>query len=151
MRGAEPGSVRVQVYLSDTRLVAALEREARRTGLSLSQTAGRALARGLHWTVQADAEDRLLKLERSLRDHMRATARDMVIVQELVVELARAFFLRLPDVEADEDPLLRAAVDIRIERLLDATAARILAGGSRSDRVQAADAAEAAPRSRGDG
>ena len=76
--------------------------------------------------------DRLLQLERSLRDHMRSTARDMQIVQELLVEVARAFFLRLPDAMVDEDPTVQAAVERRIERLLDATAARIVSGASRT-------------------
>jgi len=70
-----------------------------------------------------------------LRDHMRSTARDMQIVQELLVELARAFFLRLPDGIVDEDPTVQAAVDRRIERMLDATAARIVAGRSRTART----------------
>ncbi len=59
---------------------------------------------------------------------MRSTARDMQIVQELLIEVARAFFVRLPDAIVDEDPTVQAAVDRRIERLLDATAARIVAG-----------------------
>ena len=56
----------------------------------------------------------------------------MQIVQELLIEVARAFFVRLPDAIVDEDPTVQAAVDRRIERLLDATAARIVAG--RTDR-----------------
>jgi hypothetical protein len=120
----------VQVYLADPRVATALNREARVSKIPLSQAAGRAIVRGLQKSPQADPEDRLLRLERSLRDHMRSTARDMQIVQELMVELARAFFLRLPDAVVDEDPTVQAAVDRRIERLLDATAARIVAGGS---------------------
>ena len=65
---------------------------------------------------------------------MRSTARDMQIVQELLVEVARAFFLRLPDAVIDNDPTVQAAVERRIERLLDATAARIVSGGSRAHR-----------------
>ena len=53
---------------------------------------------------------------------MRSTARDVQIIQELVIELARAFFLRLPDAVTDRDPVTLAAVDRRIEALLDATA-----------------------------
>lgn len=119
---------RVQVYLTDPRIAAGLNREARSGKIPLSQAAGRAIARGLLRSPQADPEDRLLQLERSLRDHMRSTARDMQIVQELLIEVARAFFLRLPDAVIDEDPTVQAAVDRRIERLLDATAARIVAG-----------------------
>lgn len=121
---------RVQVYLTDPKIAKALDREARAGRMPLSQAAGRAITRGLQKSPQADPEDRLLYLERSLRDHMRATARDMQIVQELLIEVARAFFLRLPDAVIDQDPTVQAAVDRRIERLLDATAARIVAGRS---------------------
>jgi cysteine sulfinate desulfinase/cysteine desulfurase-like protein len=121
-------SARVQVYLTDPKIVSGLNREARSGRMPLSQAAGRAIARGLQKSPQADSEDRLLQLERSLRDHMRSTARDMQIVQELLIEVARAFFIRLPDAVVDEDPTVQAAVDRRIERLLDATAARIVAG-----------------------
>lgn len=119
---------RVQVYLVDPKVAKALDREARVGRIPLSQAAGRAIARGLQKSAQADPEDRLLYLERSLRDHMHSTARDMQIVQELLIEVARAFFLRLPDAIVDQDPTVQAAVDRRIERLLDATAARIVAG-----------------------
>lgn len=133
---------RVQVYLTDPRVAAGLTREARSGRIPLSQAAGRAIARGLRSPV-ADPEDRLLRLERSLRDHMRSTARDLQIIQELLIEVARAFFLRLPDAVIDEDPTVQAAVDRRIERLLDATAARIVAGGAvRSGRDGAAADAE---------
>ncbi|MFN3354217.1 MAG: hypothetical protein ACK4Z5_11465 [Brevundimonas sp.] len=123
-------STRIQVYLSDPRLIEALKRDARLAGQSLSQAAGRAVARGLARTVAADPDDRLAALERALRDHMRSNQRDMQIVQELVVELARAFFLRLPDAAIDEDPMMLASVERRIDRLLDATAARLIRGGT---------------------
>jgi hypothetical protein len=129
---------RVQVYLSDPRIVSGLNREARSSRVPLSQAAGRAIARGLLKSPQADPEDRLLRLERSLRDHMRSTARDMQIVQELLIEVARTFFVRLPDAVADQDPTVQAAVERRIERLLDATAARIVAGGSVRDGAEPA-------------
>ena len=93
--------------------------------MTLSRAAEQAIARGLLRRPNADPEDRLLSPDRALRDHMRATARDMTIVQEVLVEFARAFFSRLPETAADEDPLLRASVEARIERLLDAAAARI--------------------------
>lgn len=132
MTRTNPQTARVQVYLTDPKLATALNREARAGRMPLSQAAGRAISRGLQKSPHADPEDRLLQLERSLRDHMRSTARDMQIVQELLIEVARAFFLRLPDAVVDQDPTVQAAVDRRIERLLDATAARIVAG--RSDR-----------------
>jgi len=141
-------TTRVQVYLTDRRLIAALDREARQANISQSQAAGRAMARGLSRSLQADPDDRLLHLDRALRDHMRSTARDMGIIQELVVELARAFFLRLPDAAIDDDPVVRAAMERRIERMLDATAARVVSGGSRIPEP-ASDIAE--PRSFGPG
>jgi hypothetical protein len=128
MARKDASTCRVQVYLTDPKVAAGLSREARSGRMPLSQAAGRAIARGLQRSPQADPEDRLLQLERALRDHMRSTARDMQIVQELLIEVARAFFLRLPDAVVDEDPTVQAAVDRRIERLLDATASRIVAG-----------------------
>ena len=124
---------RVQVYLTDPKIAKALDREARSGRMPLSQAASRAISRGLMRSPQADPEDRMLALDRALRDHMRATARDMQIVQELLIEVARAFFMRLPDALVDQDPTIQAAVDRRIERLLDATAERIVAGGSRGE------------------
>lgn len=134
---------RVQVYFENPKTELALRREARASRITISRAAEQAIARGLHRRAAADPEDRVLALDRALRDHMRATARDMTIVQELLVEFARAFFTRLPDTTADQDPLLRAAVEARIERLLDAAAARIIAGSSR--RIEAEPSAE--PRS----
>src|SRR5690606_33312347 len=78
---------RVQVYLSDPKVVTGLNREARAGRMALSQAAGRAIARGLQNKGAGEAEDRLETLERALRDHMRSTARDMQIVQELLVEM----------------------------------------------------------------
>jgi hypothetical protein len=139
---------RVQVYFENPKTELALRREARAGKLTLSRAAEQAIARGLIKRPQADPEDRLLNLERGLRDHMRAMARDMTIVQELLVEFARAFFLRLPDTAADEDPLLRAAVEVRIERLLDAAAARIAGGGThRSEEPQAPETRASEARS----
>jgi len=133
-------TARLQVYINDPKVVSSLNREARANKISQSQAAGRALTRGLQKSPHADPEDRLLRLEQSLSGHMRATARDMQIVQELLIEVARAFFLRLPDALVDQDPTVQAAVDRRIERLLDATAARIVAGRSgRGDNPVAAE------------
>lgn len=141
MARAEPRTARIQVYLTDPKVTAALNREARQARIPLSQAAGRAIARGLERSVPADPEDRLLRLERGLRDHMRANARDMAITQELMVEIARAFFVRLPDTFADADPLVQAAVERRIDRLLDAAAARIASGASRESLPDAAKSA----------
>lgn len=143
MARGEKLATRVQVYLNDPKVVSSLNREARVGRIALSQAAGQAIMRGLARNPKVDPEDRLLNLERSLRDHMRSTGRDMQIVQELLIELARAFFLRLPDAVADEDPTVQAAVERRIERLLDETAARIVS--CRRDGERAVVSAE--PRS----
>lgn len=143
MARGEKLATRVQVYLNDPKVVSSLNREARVGRIALSQAAGQAIMRGLARNPKVDPEDRLLNLERSLRDHMRSTGRDMQIVQELLIELARAFFLRLPDAVADEDPTVQAAVERRIERLLDETAARIVS--ARRDGERAVVSAE--PRS----
>ncbi len=136
----EKPTPRVQVYFENPKTELALRREARANRMTLSRAAEQAISRGLQRRPAADSEDRLLSLDRALRDHMRATARDMTIVQELLVEFARAFFARLPDTAADQDPLLRAAVEARIGRLLDAAAARIVAGGTRTtDEATAAE------------
>ncbi|WP_293483015.1 hypothetical protein [Phenylobacterium sp.] len=136
----EKPTPRVQVYFENPKTELALRREARANRMTLSRAAEQAISRGLQRRPAADPEDRLLSLDRALRDHMRATARDMTIVQELLVEFARAFFARLPDTAADQDPLLRAAVEARIGRLLDAAAARIVAGGTRTtDEATAAE------------
>lgn len=142
MARRETPATRVQVYINDPKVVSSLNRAARAGRIALSQAAGQAIARGLLRNPKADPNDRLLNLERSLRDHMRSTGRDMQIVQELLIEVAKAFFLRLPDAVADEDPTVQAAVERRIERLLDATAARIVSG--RRDGERAAVAAEPA-------
>lgn len=128
MRERETAATRIQVYLTDPRIVAALQREARSANIPISQAAGRSLAKGLARSLPADPDDRLLQLDRALRDHMRSTARDVQIIQELVIEVARAFFMRLPDAVTDQDPVARAAVDRRIEQLLDDTAARLISG-----------------------
>lgn len=138
MSRREKLATRVQVYLNDPKVVSSLNREARTGRIALSQAAGQAIVRGLLKSPRADPEDRLLNLERSLRDHMRSTGRDMQIVQELLIEVAKAFFLRLPDAVADEDPTVQAAVDRRIERLLDATAARIVSGRREGGRAATA-------------
>lgn len=143
MARSEKLATRVQVYLNDPKVVSSLNREARVGRIALSQAASQAIVRGLARNPKADPDDRLLNLERSLRDHMRSTGRDMQIVQELLIEVAKAFFLRLPDALVDEDPTVQAAVERRIERLLDATAARIVSGRRAGEPVAVA----AEPRS----
>lgn len=133
VRRAPVQTCRVQVYLNDPKVITGLSREARSSRLSVSQAAGHAIARGLQANPRADPDDRLLVLEQSLKGHMRSTRQDMQIIQELVVEVARALFIRLPDVIADQDATVQAAVDRRIERMLDDTAARIVSGRYEGD------------------
>jgi type IV secretion system protein VirD4 len=123
-----PVTVRVQVYLTDPKVIAALNREAKATRQPLSQAAGRAIARGLKRSLPADPEDRLLALDRHIRDHARAVARDLQILQELHVEGFREMLPAFPEVAADRDPLARATVERRIERVLDRVAASIVRG-----------------------
>ena len=53
MPAKDPVTVRVQVYLTDPRVIAALNREAKATKQPLSQAAGRAIARGLKKSLPA--------------------------------------------------------------------------------------------------
>jgi hypothetical protein len=129
-RREDPPTARVQVYFENPKVEQALRREARAGKVPLSRAAERAIERGLVKRPTGEPEDRLLNVERALRDHMRNTARDMSIVQELLVEVARLFLQRLPDTPADHDPLLLAAVEARLERMFDAAAGRIAAGGT---------------------
>nr|WP_312447412.1 hypothetical protein [Brevundimonas naejangsanensis] len=89
-------TTRIQVYVSDPRTLAALRRASRTLGHSLSETAARALTRGLARSTAADPDDRLLALDRALRRHMAVAQRDMQITQELIVELARPSFSGCP-------------------------------------------------------
>lgn len=147
-RADDKPTPRVQVYFENPKTELSLRREARAAKLTLSRAAEQAIARGLLKRPQADPEDRLLNLERALRDHMRAMARDVTILMELQIEFARAFFARLPDSPADDDPVLKAAVEARIQRLLDAAAAVIVAGGTRAGEPSEEAAPPPAPEAR---
>lgn len=124
---ADRHGARVQVYFHNPKILAALRRSARGEKVSLSRAAERAIERGL---VLDDAGDKTNwpAFERALGDHSRRTTRDIGIVQQLLVEFARAFFLRLPDAPADEDPVIQAVAQARIEGLLSAAVGRIVAG-----------------------
>lgn len=121
---------RVQVYLSDPRVATALMEEAEAGGLPLSQAAGLAIMRGLQ--AECDRDERLARLEIALDELRRWTSRDVQIVQELLIEIARAVFIRLPDTHLDQDPLVLSAVSLRVDRLLDSAAARIIARSARA-------------------
>lgn len=130
---------RVQVYFEDARIARALAEEAAATGGSVSRAAERAIARGLARRLAGDPEDRLLALERAVRDHGRAMARDMTFVQELMAQFARELFTVLPERPADRDPPMRAAVEARVRRFIDETAERIAGASLRGLRAEAAD------------
>lgn len=126
---AEGRLARVQVYFDNPKLLAALRRSARGDKVSLSRAAERAIQRGLMSGEAGDIGGGAA-FERALGDHARRTSRDMGILQEILVEFARAVFIRLPDSPADHDPLTQAAAQARIERLLKAASGKIIAGGS---------------------
>lgn len=133
----QPPRMRVQVYFEDARIAQALADEAAATGGSISRAAERAIARGLARRLGGDPEDRLLALERGLRDHMRAMARDMTFTHELLGQFARELFTCLPERPADKDPLHQAAVEARVRCFVDATIARIVSAGLSEARADA--------------
>jgi len=128
MTRKEAATCRVQAYIADPKIVAGLHREARTNRIPLSQAAGRAIARGLQKGALSDDEHRLSDLKRSLQDHMKSSARDLQIIQELLIEVSRILFQRSSGGEGARDPLFQAAVDRRAERLLSAAAERIAEG-----------------------
>ncbi len=139
MPARDPVTVRVQVYLTDPKIIAALNREAKTSKQPLSQAAGRAIARGLRRSLPADPEDRLLALDRHVRDHTRAVARDLQILQELHVEGFRELFPALPETAADRDPLGSAVVQRRIERVMDRVASTLVRGTAFRAAAEAVD------------
>lgn len=144
MPAKDPVTVRVQVYLTDPKVIAALNREAKATKQPLSQAAGRAIARGLKRSLPADPEDRLLQLDRHIRDHVRAASRDMQVMQEVQVETLRELFQRLPETAGDRDLVAQAAADRRVERVLDRVAERIVRGRPANEREEAPASLQAA-------
>jgi hypothetical protein len=125
-------TTRVQVYFEDSRVAQAPAEESAAAGASLSRTAERIITRGLSRRLAGDPEDRLLAVERAIRDHGRAMARDMTFVQELMAQFARELFTVLPERPGDRDPLYQAAVEARVQRFIDATVAQIIGAGVRT-------------------
>lgn len=119
---------KVQVYLSRPGLGAALAREAGLRKMSLSQAAEAVLERGLRGRVEADADDRLLTLERRLSDHMRLTARDLFMLEELTFIALRTLISRLPEHPAEQEASYRAGVDMAMEAVLDELSRKVRAG-----------------------
>ena len=144
MPAKDPVTVRVQVYLTDPRVIAALHREAKATKQPLSQAAGRAIARGLKKSLPADPDDRLLQLDRHIRNHVRSASRDMQVMQEVQDETLRELFQRLPEVASDRDPVVQAAADRRVERVLDRVAERMVRGKPGNERDEAPASLQAA-------
>lgn len=129
------GFERVTVNIPRGLTLQRLKREAAASGASVSATAVRALARGL--AGKGDLDDRLLKLERRLGDHMKASARDAMIQQELLVVVARTLLLHAGfDEEVSETDEMQ--VDALVDRMLARVLANITAGRVR-DIAAAAD------------
>ena len=118
----KPVSARMTITLPKGPVLAAIKREAAKEGLSVSQEAFRALARGAR-RAELDVEDRLNRLEASLAAHRKATGRDFALTQELVAALAQLICERLP--VRDLSPMLKAAaardVEAMLRRVVEAT------------------------------
>lgn len=118
---------RVQIYLAREDIAAALEREARLSGQSLSQAASSILERGLRGQVQADPDDRLLALERRVAEQGRRAARDLIIIEEIVFITLRTIFSRMPETAQEKDPAYRGAVDDLMQGAINEVAERLRA------------------------
>jgi len=118
----KPVSTRMTITLPKGPVLAAIKREAAKEGLSVSQAAFRALARGAR-RAELDVEDRLNRLEASLAAHRKATGRDFALTQELVAALAQLICERLP--VRDLSPMLKASaardVEAMLRRVVEAT------------------------------
>jgi hypothetical protein len=112
---AKSVSARMTITLPKGPVLAAIKREAAKEGLSVSQAAFRALARGAR-RADLDVEDRLNRLEASLAAHRKATGRDFALTQELVAALAQLICERLP--VRDLPPMLKAAASRDVEAML---------------------------------
>lgn len=122
---AEQGFERITVNIPRGLVLQRLKREAQASGASVSATAVRALARGL--AGKGDTDDRLLKLERRLGDHMKASARDAMIQQELLVVVARTLLLH-GGFDEDASETMEMRVDAMVDRMLAQVLANITAG-----------------------
>ena len=119
---------KVQIYLTKTDLGAALEREAKLRRLSLSQAAETILVRGLKGKIDADPGDRLLMIERRLSDHMRLTARDLFVVEEMLFIALRTIISRLPEHPGEREPDYKSEVNIAMDELIDELARKVRRG-----------------------
>ena len=115
---------RISINIPRGALLTRLKREADATGASMSATAVRALSRGLRG---GDADDRLLKLERKLADHMRAASRDAMVQQELIVMIARTLLLH-NGLEDEISDMRAHRVEAVIDRMLATVMTNITSG-----------------------
>lgn len=127
---------RLTINLPDGPVLGAIRREAENGHLSLSQAGLKALERGVR-RAPADVEERLLKLERSLRDHMRLTARDFALTQELMVGVARIVCERLPPREQTD--LARRLAERDVELLLSRVVQEVASGRPQERRADKRD------------
>lgn len=116
---------RLQVYLGHAEVGAALEREAKVHRISLSQAAALMIERGLKSRISADPNDRLLVLERRLSDHMRLSARDFVIIEEMLYVSMRMMLSRFPENESEKSGPYRASVETSLQALMGDVAERV--------------------------
>ena len=116
---------RLQVYLGDPALGAALDREAKVNRVSLSQAAVLMIQRGLKNRISADPNDRLLVLERRLSDHMRLSARDLVIIEEMLFVSMRMMLSRFPEADEERAGPYRASVEANLQILMGEVAERV--------------------------
>jgi hypothetical protein len=119
---------KVQVYLTKVDLGAALEREAKLRRLSLSQAAEAILERGLKGKIDADPGDRLLMIERRLSDHMRLTARDLFVVEEMLFIALRTLMSRLPEHPQEREADYKAEINIAMDEVIDELARKVRQG-----------------------
>jgi hypothetical protein len=116
---------RLQVYLADENMGAALEREAKVNRISLSQAAALMIAKGLKSRISADPHDRLLVLERRLSEHMRLSARDFVIIEEMLFVTMKMLVSRFPEAEEERSAPYRASVEMNLQALMGEVAERV--------------------------
>lgn len=132
---AQEGSLRITITIPAGSTLTRLRRVAEGSGMSLSRTIVRAMARGLSDAAQPD--DRLLKLEQRLSSHMRAAARDAMIQQELLVATARMLLIHAGWIE-EETEASASRADAMIDRLLAHVLSQISAGRIRGQIDEAA-------------
>jgi hypothetical protein len=121
----KPGPTRIQIYLAREEVGAALEREAKARNMSLSQAASAILERGLRGKIEADADNRLLALERRVAEQGRTTGRDLIIIEEMLFIALRTLFSRIPESPEERDPAYQGSVDVLMSHAINEVAERL--------------------------